>query len=139
MKKANIKIMGIPENEKSIDELEAKVCSVLCDQGIEIRHIDIQAIHRISSKASTKHVLVKLMNNDTKSKVTMRHRKPLKEAGHRLVDDVTKLNTGLLNRHSNHPKLESAWFFNGSIFGKTHQGRRYKFDIYDSVDMVLAT
>ena len=68
MKKANIKIMGIPENEKSIDELEAKVCSVLCDQGIEIRHIDIQAIHRISSKASTKHVLVKLMNNDTKSK-----------------------------------------------------------------------
>ena len=66
--------MSIPENEKSIDELEAKVCSVLCDQGIEIRHTDIQAIHRIPSKASPKSVLVKLMNNDTKSKV-MRHRK----------------------------------------------------------------
>ena len=112
--------MGIPENEKSFDELEAKVCSVLCDQGIEIRRIDIQAIHIIPSKASLKPVLVKLMNNDTKSKV-MRHRKPLNEAGHRLVDDVTKLNTGLLNRLSNHPKLESAWFFNGSTFGKTHQ------------------
>ena len=134
----NIKIMGIPENEKSIDEIEVKVCSVLCDQGIVISDIDIQAIHRISSKASTKPVLVKLMNNDTNSKV-MRHRQTLKEAGHRLVDDVTKLNTGLLNRLSNHPKLESAWFYNGSIFGKAHQGKRYKFDIYDSVDMVLAT
>ena len=112
--------MGIPENEKSCDELEAKVCSVLCDQGIEIRRIDIQAIHIIPSKASLKPVLVKLMNNDTKSKV-MRHRKTLNEAGHRLVDDVTKLNTGLLNRLSNHTKIESAWFFNGSTFGKTHQ------------------
>ena len=72
--KNNIKIMGIPENEKSFDELEAKEYSVLCDQGIEIRHTDIQAIHIIPSKASLKPVLVKLMNNDTKSKV-MRHRK----------------------------------------------------------------
>ena len=73
-RKNNIKIMGKPENEKSFDELEAKVYSVLCDQGIEIRHTDIQAIHIIPSKASLKPVLVKLMNNDTKSKV-MRHRK----------------------------------------------------------------
>ena len=54
----------------------------------------------------------------------------MKAAGYRLVDDVTKLNTGLIGRLMKHARIDSAWYFNGAVYGKTTEGRRYKFDIY---------
>ncbi len=54
-----------------------------------------------------------------------------------MVDDVTKLNSGLIHRLSIHKDIDSAWYFNGAVFGKTMWGRRIKFDIYDEVDVVL--
>ncbi|KAH3861213.1 hypothetical protein DPMN_024140 [Dreissena polymorpha] len=41
----------------------------------------------------------------------MRKRKEMKAAGHRLVDDVTALNSALMNRLSLHPAIETTWFF----------------------------
>ena len=63
----------------------------------------------------------------------MRHRKEMKEAGYRLVDDVTKLNTELINRLTMHEHIASAWFFNSSVYGKTTAGKRHKFDLYCKV------
>jgi hypothetical protein len=37
----------------------------------------------------------------------------------RLVDDVTKHNMGLITRLRNCKELESAWYFNCSVYGKT--------------------
>ena len=61
----------------------------------------------------------------------------MKTAGFRLVDDVTKLNTDLINRVSLHENIDSAWFFNGSVYGKTTEGKRHKFDIYSNIGKVI--
>ena len=34
-------------------------------------------------------------------------------------------------------KLDSAWFFNGSVFGKTTEGKRHKFDIYNDIGTII--
>ena len=62
----------------------------------------------------------------------------MKRAGHRLVDDVTKLNAKLISKLLDHPSIESAWFFNGSVFGKTNCGKRMKFNLYDDIDAAVA-
>ena len=67
----------------------------------------------------------------------MRQRIAMKAAGNRLVDDVTKLNSGLNNRLNVHPDIRSAWFFNGSVFASDNVGKRFKFDLYDSIQEVL--
>ena len=61
----------------------------------------------------------------------------MKSAGHRLVDDVTKLNTELISRLSEHPAIEAAWYFNGSVYGRTTAGRRVKFDLHDDINNTI--
>lgn len=61
----------------------------------------------------------------------------MKNAGHRLVDDVIKLNTILIGRLLKHSRIESAWYFNGAVYGKTTEGRRQKFEVYCSIDWVI--
>lgn len=56
----------------------------------------------------------------------MRKRKDLKNAGHNLVDDVTKLNAGLINRLYQHEAIESVGFFNGAVFWPNTQERTHK-------------
>ena len=61
----------------------------------------------------------------------------MKAARHRLVDDVTKLNTGLIGRLMKHARIDSAWYFNGAVYGKTTEERRHKFDIYCNINSVI--
>ena len=96
------------------------------------------AIHRIPSKPGTVNpVLVKFRNNNDKTKV-IKIRAEMKAAGHRLVDDVAKLNTALITKLNDHASIESAWYFNGSIYGKTDRGKRLRFDIHDDIDLVIS-
>ena len=81
------------------------------------------------------NVLMKMFNNHEKTRI-MRKRKEMKTAVFRLVDDVTKLNTDLNNRVSLHENIDSAWFFNVSVYGKTDEGKRHKFDIYSNIGKV---
>ena len=57
----------------------------------------------------------------------MRKKKDLKNAGNRIVNDVT------INRLYLHEQIQSACFFNGSIFGLTHENlkTRLKFNIFE--------
>ena len=68
----------------------------------------------------------------------MRKRKEMKSAGYKLVDDVTKMNTGLINRLLSHESIKSAWYFNGSVYGLTYYEERVRFDIYDNINEVIA-
>ncbi|KAH3703761.1 hypothetical protein DPMN_078807 [Dreissena polymorpha] len=61
----------------------------------------------------------------------------MRKAGHRLVDDATALNTGLMSRLLLHKDIESTWFFNGSVFELTKRHERIKFDLYDNIDTVI--
>lgn len=138
-RKNNIKIMEVPEEDgESIDKLTDKVCRNFAERAIHLQKEEIMAIHRIPTKrAGRRPVLIKLMNNAIKTKL-MRGRKAMKEAGFRLVDDVTRLNTGLINRLTLHPEIQSAWFFNGSVFGQTTRNERVKFDIFDNIENVIS-
>ena len=77
-----------------------------------------------------------MLNNHEKTKI-IRKRKEMKTAGFRLMDDVTKLNTDLINRVSLHEHIDSAWLFNGNVYGKTTKGKRHKFDIYSNIGKVI--
>ena len=95
------------------------------------------AIHRIPGKIGMpKPVLIKLMNNNEKTKI-MKKRKEMKLAGYRLVDDVTKQNTKLINRLNLHEDIDSAWYYNGNVFAKDKKGKRFRFDLFSVVEDVI--
>ena len=140
-RKNNIKIMNVIE-EAAEDEstLFHKVSDLLGKQEVTLSPNQVVAVHRIPGKpGSPKPILMKVMNTTVKSTI-MRKRKAMKSAGHRLVDDVTKLNTELIHRLTEHPAIEAAWYFNGSVYGKTAAaGKRIKFDLHDNIDNVIKT
>ena len=138
-RKNNVKILNIKETLGETETvLTEKVVTELLSKGnVDLDPSDITAIHRIQGKpGQPKPVLLKLKNNSVKTKV-MKQRAAMKAAGHRLIDNVTKLNTGLIGRLMKHAQIESAWYFNGAVYGKAIDGKRYKFDIYCSIDSVL--
>lgn len=138
-RKNNVKIMDLPESSEETEiSLTRLVCELFRDKAnIILEPQSIEAIHRIPGKPnSPKPLLVKFRNNGVKTNV-MKARRSMREIGHRLVDDVTRMNAGLINRLTLHNKIDSAWFFNGSVFGKTVEGRRMKFNLYDSIDSTI--
>ena len=139
-RKNNIKIMGIQEKEAETEqELTETVSSLFDAKNIQVSPSKIVAIHRIPGRADQpKPILVKLANNNEKTKI-MKNRKEFKEAGNRLVDDVTKMNVDLIKCISEHEAVDQAWYFNRSVYGKTKAGKRYKFDLFDKVEDIINT
>ena len=133
-RKNNVKILNIPEGTY---ESEQTFTALLAKGNVDLDPQDIVAIHRIPGKTGVpKPVLLKLKNNSVKTRI-MKQRKAMKDAGQRLVDDVTKLNTGLIGRLMKHSRIESAWYFNGAVYGKTTGGQRHKFEVYCDINSVI--
>ena len=137
-RKNNIKIMNVEEEPSENEEkLTEKVCSVLSKQGVDLQKEEIIAIHRLPRRnQSRKPVIIKTINNSVKTRV-MRKRREMRTAGYRIADDVTKLNTGLISRLSDNENIDSAWYFNGSVFGRTKGGKRLKFELFDDINQVI--
>ena len=139
-RKNNIKVHGVKE-VKGEKVLEA-VNKVLQDAKLEleIKEENVVAIHRIPGrKDQERPILIKMKNNSCKATV-MRKRSDLKKAtgGYKFVDDVTKLNTELIGELLKHPDIQSAWYFNGSIYGqKKDSEKRIKFDLFDDIGRKL--
>lgn len=138
-RKNNVKLLNIPEESDETEQTLTHIVTseLLSKANVDVDPDDILAIHRIPGKpGSPKPILLKLKNNSVKNKI-MKQRRAMKNAGHRLVDDVTKLNTGLIGRLLKHSRIESAWYFNGAVYGKTIEGRRHKFEVYCNIDRVI--
>ena len=138
-RKNNIKIQNIPESKDENEESLTKTVTGILNTHAEVdlQPIDIVAMHRIPTKqGQTRPVLIKLRNNSIKSAI-MKKRAPMKNGGYKLVDDVTKPNQGLISRLHLHPDIQSAWYFNGAVYGQTVKDERVKFDIYDNVTGVI--
>ena len=106
-RKNNVKILNIPEGTNETEQtLREEVTTALLAKGnVDLDPQDIMAIHRIPGKSGApKPVLRKLKNNSVKTRI-MKQRRAMKDAGHRLVDDVTKLNTGLIGRLMKHSRI----------------------------------
>lgn len=135
-RKHNFKIMGLTENDNENtwklvqDFLKTNI-------NVEIDDREIIAAHRIPGKrGKPRPIIVKLLNTNSKSKV-MRKRSEIRKRGQgiKLVDDVTRPNSELITTLINHDDIASAWYFNGSVFGKLKSNERHvKFDIFDEID-----
>ena len=139
-RKNNVKIMDMPVSKpegETEEDLISEVSSLFQKQNIDIDRTKIMAIHRIPGKTGhIKPVLIKFTNNNEKTKV-MTNRSAFKAMGRRLVDDVTMCNAKLIARLTEHNQIVQAWYYNGSVYGKTVTSQRHKFDIYDNIDDVL--
>ena len=119
----NIKILNIKEkNEESVTSLTTEVCKLFGEHGaVDLNPSEIQAIHGIPGKPGTpKPVLVKLINNISKTKLK-KVRSAMKSTVHR--DDVTKMNVKLISEMLDNDLINSAWYFIGSVYGKTTSGK----------------
>lgn len=130
--------MGVEVLEDETEmKLTENVLNIIKERtNVDIKLSEIIAIHRIPSRHDPQPVLLKLKNNSVKTRL-MKHRKTMKQHGHKLVDDVTKKNTELISRLLKHEKIDSAWFFNGFVYGKTTEGKRYRFDLYSNIEAVI--
>lgn len=137
-RKNNVKIMDVAEKANETEQDLINTVTNMCKKkDITINPQKIMAIHRIPGKdGHTKPILVKFLNN-TEKKNVMVHRSDFKKMGNRLVDDVTRLNAQLIERLTKHDKIQQAWYFNGSVFGKTNDNRRHKFDLFDNIRDVI--
>lgn len=134
-RKNNIKIHGLKESKtENVKEL---VQSVIRDKvGVSVSDDEILAVHRIPGrKGHQRPILLKLKDNSTKGRI-MKHRGEMKRKtnnAQRFSDDVTKMNSDLINKLLNNQRIKSAWYFNGNVWGQVGE-RRVKFDIFDNVD-----
>ena len=93
----------------------------------DITSNDIEAAHPLPSKknsagtaSNTAHstvptILVKFSRKSTRQKV-MEQRKCLKGSGISVVEDLTGLNTELLNRLNNSDRVLNSWSWNGKVY-----------------------
>ncbi|CAG2229366.1 unnamed protein product [Mytilus edulis] len=116
----------IASQRKMIHELQINVK----DNGI----IAKQALQMIPGKQGEhRPVIVKLLNSEVKYRIMREKKNMPKQCTFRLVDDVTKSNMELITRLRDSDQLDSAWYFNCAVYGKTEAGRRLKFDIFDDI------
>ena len=135
-RKNNLKIHGIKESQR--EDTPKIACEVLKTlANIDIKEADIVATHRIPGKADRpRPIILKVRNPEIKLSI-MRKRKIVKNSGKgvRLTDDVTKLNTELIQRLLDHREIGQAWYFNGNVFANPKDStKRIKFNIHDNID-----
>jgi seryl-tRNA synthetase len=121
-RKLNVKVLGLEEEEN--ESLREKIPKLVKEvTKINLDNRDIVAVHRIPGRqGQPRPVIVKFWSLDCKLPI-IKKRKDFKQSkGIRLVEDVTKMNTKLINKLSRHQEIDSAWYFNGFVHGKTKSG-----------------
>lgn len=139
-RKFNIKVMNYPE--KPDENLRNEfIKDIVKDKlGVTVVSDEIQAIHRIPGKdGGARPIIVKVANSEVKYRIMKEKKKLPKEpeGSLKLVDDVTRHNMGLITRLWKNDKVESAWYYNCSVYAKTKAGKRMKFDIFDDLKTKL--
>ena len=130
-RKSNIKIMNFKvDKEDNLKENFVKM--VKDDLKVNVEKTDVIAIHRLKKIGTgVAPVIVKVINSDIKTKI-MRNRKMTK-GNVRLYDDITSKNRDLYYRLKDHKDIETAYFFNCYIYGRTTDGLKIRFDIHDDI------
>ncbi|CAG2209004.1 unnamed protein product [Mytilus edulis] len=84
-----------------------------------------------SYKSGVPPVIVKVVNSEVKTAI-MRKKKQMKNHV-KLYDDITIKNRDLLKGLRHHKDIDVAYYYNGSVFGKTKDGLQIIFDIFDDI------
>ena len=138
-RKTNIKFFGV--NEGAREKTSEIVINMLKSVAkVDLKEDGIVAVHRIPGKGDDRPILLKVKNSEIKARI-MRARPVFKKSknGYRLADDVTQLNSKLIDTLNKHPLIDQAWYFNGSVYGKPVDCEtRIKFDLCDMDDVSIA-
>ena len=138
-RKTNIKVYGVNEGAK--EKTSEIVINILKSVAkVDLKEDEIVAVHRIPGKGDDRPILLKVKNSEIKARI-MRARPVFKKSkkGYRLADDVTQLNSKLIDTLNKHPLIDQAWYFNGSVYGKPVDCEtRIRFDLCDSDDVSIA-
>lgn len=133
-RKNNFKIMGIPE--KHNENTWGVVKDFMNTVSVQLDDREVVAVHRIPGKdKEIRPIIVKVLNPNVKARI-MRKRSEVKNLGKgkKLVDDVTKANSGLISELTRFEEVDSAWYFNGAVYAKMKSNdRKVKFDIIDDL------
>ena len=135
--KNNIKFLGW--KEKAQENLREDLCEIMKNAAkVDIDPTDILDIHRIpGAEGKSRPVIAKFKNAESKFKV-IRHRSREAVKKHfAMFDHLTQMNSQLLRDLNKDEKIESAWYFNGKIFGLDKKGNRHRYDVMDTDGMKL--
>lgn len=139
-RKTNIKIYGVKEEERNENSTEVAINILHKVAQVELKQEEIIAAHRIPGRTDrAKPILVKVKNSAIKARM-MKKRSVIKKSGSgvRVADDVTLLNSKLLERLNEHRLIDQAWYFNGNIYAKPRDSdTRVLFDIHDDIERKL--
>ncbi|CAC5411792.1 unnamed protein product [Mytilus coruscus] len=133
LEEQNIRLNSITiEMEDTMNKSYAALSMVKDDLNLKLEKRDIVAIHRLRSyKPGVPPVIVKVVNSEVKTAI-MRKKKQLKNHV-KLYDDITIKNRDLLKRLRRHKDIDVAYYYNGSVYGKTKDGLQIIFDIFDDI------
>ncbi|KAK6175951.1 hypothetical protein SNE40_014323 [Patella caerulea] len=133
-RKTNIKILNLTQTDNT--NLQATVIKVISQvTGKTISNNDLVAVHHLPSKFQDKPkpVLVKFRNSDIKRSI-MINRSKFFDRNIKVFDDITRHNSQLINRVKRIPSVESAWYYNGSVYAKLQGRRGAKINLFESTE-----
>ena len=96
---------------------------------------DLGAAHRVSSKVERKGwppMIVRFRKREDKEFVMKnKGRNDIRFKLDKVVihDDLSRANTGLMNRAKSHPDIKSAWSYKGQIYALTETNYRIKLEL----------
>lgn len=137
-RRCNIRIYGLLQKEN--EKISECVLKLIRDKmRIHIEPRNIITAHRLPVKNvkarvnGTDPVIVQFETADIKTDV-LRARRNLKGQAIYVNEDLCRDIQRLFNRVRNHRKIDSAWTWNGQVFGKDDDGTIYKVAYGESLD-----
>ena len=85
------------------------------------------------SAVSPPTVIVRFCRRDVRDKV-IRERKLLKDSKISIVEDLTALNTEVLNRLRNSDSVQKTWSWNGHIYALLKSGEKVQVKPFQTID-----
>jgi hypothetical protein len=136
-RKNNVKVFNLPTKERQ--DLKKDFTEMLRkDLGLQFDPREITEIHRIPTSSQftkDKPVIIRLASSEAK-RTLMREKKNL-SGNIRFAEDVTQKNMNLMKLLRESDEIESAWFYNTRVYGKSKDGTQVKFDIGDNITQKL--
>ena len=135
-----IRVHGVAETEG--EDCKQKVCAIFHDKlGLDIKPSDISKIHRINQRfpkpGKARPIILRFVAHYHK-RACILNRSKLKNTGIVIIEDLTQVNFGALNRAYNHELVDSAWSVEGKLFAKLKQGHIIRFRPFDNINDTIA-
>ena len=134
----NLRIFGIEEkgNEENCKQHIVDLCKTKLN--ITISENDIDAAHRVGARHDNRPrgIIVRFYRRTIRNTI-IRARSALKGSRITVREDLTRLNAALLNRASNHPRVDRTWTWNGKVNALGKNGHRVVLTPSCDIDSVL--